>query len=142
MANIPLFATWTWKMPLPAPFDKVTNNVSTTHYSKFCTVSTKKSTLHAYALQAILSYMDMDTSITPGTASLCAIGTQKDRIIAEYTSRTGEIHAIVFNINVGKFIAGRFDDATSAPRVYSLKERGNTGTALFFALISISSAAT
>ena len=79
MPNVPLFATWTWKMPLPEPFDKVTNNVSTTHYSKYCTVSTKKSTLHAYALQAILSYLEMDTSITPGTASQCAIGTQKDR---------------------------------------------------------------
>ena len=137
MANVPLFATWTWKMPLPEPFDKVTNNVSTTHYSKYCTVSTKKATLHAYALQAILSYMEMDTSITPGSTSQCAIGTQKDRTIAEYISRTGEIHAVVFNIKAGKFVAGRFDDVTSAPRVYSLKERGNTGSALFFALMPI-----
>ena len=137
MPNVPLFATWTWKMPLPEPFDKVTNNVSTTHYSKYCTVSTKKSTLHAYALQAILSYLEMDTSITPGTASQCAIGTQKDRTIAEYISRTGEIHAVVFNIKAGKFIAGRFEDITSTPRVYSLKERGNTGSALFFALMPI-----
>ena len=137
MPNVPLFATWTWKMPLPEPFDKVTNNVSTTHYSKYCTVSTKKSTLHAYALQAILSYLEMDTSITPGTASQCAIGTQKDRTIAEYISRTGEIHTVVFNIKAGKFIAGRFEDITSTPRVYSLKERGNTGSALFFALMPI-----
>ena len=137
MPNVPLFATWTWKMPLPEPFDKVTNNVSTTHYSKYCNVSTKKSTLHAYALQAILSYLEMDTSITPGTTSQCAIGTQKDRTIAEYISRAGEIHAVVFNINAGKFIAGRFDDITSTPRVYSLKERGNTGSALFFALMPI-----
>lgn len=137
MANVPLFANWTWKMPLPKPFDTVANNVNTTIYSKYCTVANKKSTLHAYVLQAILSYMEMDTSITPGSTSQCAIGTQKDKIVTEYVSRTGEIHAVVFNIKTGKFLAGRFDDVTSSPRVYSLKESGNTGSALFFALMPI-----
>ena len=75
MANVPLFANWTWKAKLPEPFDKVTNNVSTTHYSKYCTVSTKKATLHAYVLQAILSYMETDTSITPGSVFLRSDGT-------------------------------------------------------------------
>lgn len=137
MANVPLFANWTWKAKLPEPFDTVVNTVSTTFYSKYCTVATKKATLHAYALQAILSYIEMDTSVTPGSTSQCAIGTQKDRTIAEYRSRTGEIHAVVFTRKTGKFIAGRFDDVTSTPRVYSLNERGNTGSALFFALMSI-----
>ena len=137
MANIALFANWTWKAKLPEPFDKVTNNVSTTHYSKYCTVSTKKATLHAYVLQAILSYMETDTSITPASISQCAIGTQKDRTVAEYASRTGEIHAVVFTRKTGKFIVGRFDDLTSPPRTYSLTERGNTGSALFFALMPI-----
>ena len=137
MANVALFANWTWKAKLPEPFDKVTNNVSTTHYSKYCTVSAKKATLHAYVLQAILSYIEMDTSVTPGSTSQCAIGTQKDRTVAEYASRTGEIHAVVFTRKTGKFIVGRFDDLTSPPRTYSLTERGNTGSALFFALMPI-----
>ena len=135
MAKIQLFATWTWKMSLPAPFDTVTDNVSKVHYSRYCTVATKKSTLHSPILSAILAYLEMDTSFTPGSTSECAIGTQGDKIISEYQSRTKEIHAVVFNKKNGKFNVGRFADATSAPKVYSVKDGGNTGTALFFTLI-------
>lgn len=63
MAKIPLFGNWTWKLSLPEPFDKVTNIVSTTYYSIYCTVTTKKATLHGPALSAILAYLDMDTSL-------------------------------------------------------------------------------
>ncbi len=135
MATIPLFASWTWKRSLPEPFDKVSSLVSTTHYSSYCMVSTKKSTLHPAFLSALLAYMEMDTTLTPASSSECAIGTQDGKIIAEYKSRTGEIHAVVFNKKTGKFNVGRFDDPASSPRVYTVKESANTGTALFFALI-------
>lgn len=135
MAKIPLFGNWTWKLALPEPFDKVANNVSTTHYSIYCTTSIKKSTLHGPALSAILAYLDMDTSLTPTSASECAIGTQGDKTVAEYLSRTKEIHVVVFNRKNGKFNVGRFEDVTSGPRVYSLKDGNQTGTALFFSLI-------
>lgn len=135
MAKIPLFGNWTWKLSLPEPFDSVANNISTAHYSIYCTTATKKSTLHGPALSAILAYLEMDTSLSPASASECAIGTQGDKIVAEYRSRTKEIHVVVFNRKNGKFNVGRFDDITSSPRVYSLKDGNQTGTALFFSLI-------
>lgn len=135
MAKIPLFGNWTWKLSLPEPFDKVTNIVSTTYYSIYCTVTTKKATLHGPALSAILAYLDMDTSFTPASTSESAIGTQGDKTVAEYRSRTNEIHVVVFNKKNGKFNVGRYEDVTSTPRVYSLKDGHQTGTALFFALI-------
>jgi len=135
MAKTPLFGNWTWKLALPEPFDKTANNVSTTHHSIYCLTPTKKSTLHGPALSAILAYLGMDTSFTPASASECAIGTQGDKTVAEYQSRTKEIHVVVFNRKNGKFNVGRFEDVTSAPRVYSLKDGHQTGTALFFSLI-------
>lgn len=135
MAKVKLYETRTWKMALPKPFDLTINGVSTKLYSRYNTAASKKATLHSPSLSAILAYLDMDTTYTPVSTSESAIGTQGDKIIAEYKSRSGEIHAVVFNRKNGKFNVGRFEDVTSAPKVYSLKESGNTGTALFFALI-------
>lgn len=135
MAKVKLYETRTWKMALPKPFDLTINGVSTKLYSRYNTAASKKATLHSPSLSAILAYLDMDTTYTPASTSESAIGTQGDKIIAEYKSRSGEIHAVVFNRKNGKFNVGRFEDVTSAPKVYSLKESGNTGTALFFALI-------
>ncbi|MCM1375224.1 MAG: ATP-binding protein [Lachnospiraceae bacterium] len=134
MAKVQLFANWTWKISLPEPFDKSTS-VSTDYYSTYCNVATKKSTLHSSLLSAVLAYMEMDTSLTPGSSSESAIGTQGDKVVAEYQSRTGEIHVVVFNKKNGKFNVGRFDSVGSSPKVYSLKDGGNLGTALFFALM-------
>ena len=122
-------------MALPKPFDLTINGVSTKLYSRYNTAASKKATRHSPSLSAILAYLDMDTTCTPAGTSESAIGTQGDKIIAEYKSRSGEIHAVVFNRKNGKFNVGCFEDVTSAPKVYSLKESGNTGTALFFALI-------
>lgn len=135
MAKTPLFGNWTWKLGLPEPFDTVANNISTTFYSTYCRVASRKATLHGPILSAILAYMDMDTSLTPASTSESAIGTQGDKIIAEYQSRTGETHAVVFNKKNGKFNAGRYDTISSSPRVYSLKAGNQLGTALFFTLI-------
>ena len=74
MAKIPLFANWTWKLGIPEPFDSLAFNVSTTHYSTYCTVTNKKSTLHRPLLSAVLAYMEMDTTLTPGSTSESAIG--------------------------------------------------------------------
>lgn len=135
MAKIPLFANWTWKLSIPEPFDSLASNVSTTHYSTYCTVANKKSTLHGPLLSAVLAYMEMDTTLTPGSTSESAIGTQGEKTVVEYASRTKEIHVVVFNKKNGKFQAGRYEDVTGSPRLYSLKDGNNTGTALFFALM-------
>lgn len=138
MAKTPLFQNWSWKRTLPEPFDKE-DAVSTASYSKYCIGSTKKATLHSAALSAILAYMDMDTAVTPGSTSECAYGTQGEKLVAEYQSRTGEIHAVIFNKTNRKFVAGRFDiaDPSANTKVYSIKDSGNTGTALFFALLPL-----
>lgn len=135
MAKTALFNAWTWKCSLPEPFDAVTDNVSKTHYSKYSPSSNPKSTLHSSILSAVLAYMEVDTALTSAPSSPSAIGTQDDLTVAEYQSRTGEIHVAVYNGKNGKFNASRFEDETSAGKVYSLKERGNSGTALFFALM-------
>ncbi|MBO5177790.1 MAG: AAA family ATPase [Lachnospiraceae bacterium] len=135
MAKNKLYDSRTWRMTLPEPFHLTVNGTSTIHYSRYNMASAKKATLHSPTLSAILAYLDMDTTYTPASTSACAIGTQGDKIVAEYRSRTKEIHAVVFNKKNGKFNVGRFEDPTAAPKVYSLKDGGNTGTALFFALI-------
>lgn len=135
MAKIPLFANWTWKLGIPEPFDSLASNVSTTHYSAYCTVTNKKSTLHGPLLSAVLAYMEMDTTLTPGSTSESAIGTQGEKTVVEYASRTKEIHVVVFNKKNGKFQAVRYEDVTGSPRLYSLKDGNSTGTALFFALM-------
>ena len=135
MAKSPLFNNWTWKLSMPEPFDKTASNVSTAHYSTYCTVAARKSTLHSPLLAAVLAYMEMDTSLTPGGSSESAIGTQGEKTVAEYQSRTGEIHVAVFNRKNGKFNVGRYEDVTASPKVYSLKDGGNIGTALFFVLM-------
>lgn len=135
MPKSPLFNNWTWKLTMPEPFDAIASNTSTTYYSTYCTMPTKKSTLHSPLLAAILAYMEMDTTLTPGSSSESAIGTQGDKTVAEYQSRTGEIHVAVFNRKNGKFNVGRYEDVTASPKVYSLKDGGSIGTALFFVLI-------
>jgi MoxR-like ATPase len=135
MAKTPLFNNWTWKLGMPEPFDKTASNTSTVHCSTYNTMATRKATLHSPLLAAVLAYMEMDTSLTPGSPSGSAIGTQGDKTVAEYQSRTGETHVAVFNRKNGKFNVGRYEDVTASPKVYSLKDGGNTGTALFFVLI-------
>lgn len=138
MAKTQLFANWSWKRKLPEPFD-TEPETSTVHYSQYCNTSAKKSTLHSACLSAILAYMEMDTSITPGSVSSCAFGTQGEKMIVEYASRTGEIHAVIFNKTNGKFTAGRFDvaDPSANAKVYSMKDSGNSGSALLFTLIPL-----
>lgn len=135
MPSIPLFSAWTWKLGLPAPFDTVADNKSTTHCSVHNTQSPRRSTLHGPVLSAILAYMDMDTSITSSPAAEHALGTQGDLTAAEYHSRTKEIHTVCFNKKNGKFNCNRYDSITSSPKGYTVKESENTGTALFFVLI-------
>ena len=135
MAKTALFSNWTWGHTMPEPFDKAASTASTEHISQYNTMATPKSTLHPYTLSALLAYLEMDTAITPAGSSEHAIGTQKDLSIAEYQSRTGEIHVVVYNRTTGKFNVGRFEDENSTPKVYSLKAGSNTGTALFLAMI-------
>lgn len=137
MAKIPLFDTWTWKLELPEPFDIISDKVSKFYYSSYCAVATKKSTLHGPILNALFAYMDVDTTLTSSPTAEHSIGTQDEKIVAEYHSRSKELHVVCFNRKTGKFNVGRYEDVSSNPRIYSIKDSCQTGTALFFSLIPL-----
>lgn len=136
MPKTKLFDSWTWNRSLPAPFDTLASPRRTDVHSQYNTTSSPVATLHPMTLAAILDYLSIDTSVNPAASGDSAIGSQgSDMTMAEYHSRTGEIHVVVFNRTTGKFNAGRYSSTASNPTIYTLKESKNTGTALFFALI-------
>ena len=136
MGKCKLFDFWTWKRELPKPFDDIVTKYTEIR-SKYSPPSAA-STLHASTLRAILAYMALDHADEwPGKDKpLGAVGTQADNfVIAEYPSRTGSTHVVVFNNTNGKFTAAKMSDPSDPPRNYVLKESGDSGAALFFALM-------
>lgn len=136
MGKCKLFDFWTWKRELPKPFDDIVTKYTEIR-SKYSPPSAA-STLHASTLRAILAYMALDHADEwPGKDKpLGAVGTQADNfVIAEYPSRTGSTHVVVFNNTNGKFTAAKMSDPGDPPRNYVLKESGDSGAALFFALM-------
>ena len=115
-----LFEDWTWNRKLPAPFDDVAISQRTkVHLSRYNTASTKTATLHSATLSAILQYMELFEN--PESEDLGAMGSQKgEYLVAEYPSRSKELHAAVFIKPTGKFLAGRFDDVSQPPKPYIL----------------------
>ena len=141
MASGKLVESWTFQRTLPEPFkdytdDAVFKNIA----SKYCTQPQKRSTLHAATLQAVLTYMELEEPAGGKSAEeLGAIGSQTNTYtVAEYPSRTGELHVVVYNPANGKFIAGKYTvppDTENTPEKYVFKDSENTGTALLFALM-------
>lgn len=141
MANAKLVENWTFRRTLPEPFQDYTDKaVFKDIGSRYSTQPKKKSTLHAATLQAILTYLELEMPKSGKTAEeLGAIGTQTNLYtIAEYPSRTGELHVVIYNKSNGKFTAGRYTvppDTENAPGKYVFQESGNSGAALLFALM-------
>lgn len=141
MANKILIDGWTFKRSLPKPFDVYTDKPSFTDvYSKYCTQPRKRSTLHAATLRAVLAYMELESPTGASPAwNLGAIGSQgNDFTIAEYPSKTGELHVVVYNRIKRQFLAGRYTtppDVEITPEKYIFKENENSGAALLFALL-------
>lgn len=141
MASGKLVESWTFQRTLPEPFkdytdDAVFKNIA----SKYCTQPQKRSTLHAATLQAVLTYMELEEPAGGKSAEeLGAIGSQTNTYtVAEYPSRTGELHVVVYNPANGKFITGKYTvppDTENSPEKYVFKDSENTGTALLFALM-------
>ena len=141
MASGKLMEGWTFQRTLPEPFkdysdDAVFKNIA----SKYCTQPQKRSTLHAATLQAVLTYLELDESMSGKPAEeLGAIGSQTNTYtLAEYPSRTGELHVVVYNPANGKFTAGKYTtppDTENSPGKYVFKDSQNTGAALLFALM-------
>ena len=141
MASGKLVESWTFQRTLPEPFKDYTDNaVFKNIASKYCTQPQKRSTLHAATLQAVLTYMELEEPAGGKSAEeLGAIGSQTNTYtVAEYPSRTGELHVVVYNPANGKFIAGKYTvppDTENAPEKYVFKDSQNTGAALLFALM-------
>ena len=111
MASGKLMESWTFQRTLPEPFKDYTDNaVFKNIASKYCTQPQKRSTLHAATLQAVLTYMELEEPAGGKSAEeLGAIGSQTNTYtVAEYPSRTGELHVVVYNPANGKFIAGKY----------------------------------
>lgn len=141
MPNGNLISNWSFKRKLPEPFEDYTDDpIRKDVYSKYCTQPQKRSSLHASTLRAILAYMELENP-PGGTTSeeLGAIGSQGNNYtIAEYPSKTGDLHVVIYNRTNGKFIAGIYPkpiDAETISDQYLLKEDKNSGAALLFALL-------
>lgn len=143
MANARLVDNWTFRRTLPDPFKEYSEKaVFKNIASRYCSQPQKKSTLHAATLQAIVTYMELEKPLGgKPREEIGAIGCQKNTyIIAEYPSRTGELHVVIYNRLDGKFVAGRYTaplDPEQEPGKYVFQESGNTGAALFFALMPV-----
>lgn len=141
MPNGKLVENWSFRHKLPEPFEDYTDDpVFKDVYSVHCTQPQKRSTLHAAMLRAILAYMELESPTGSKPAEeLGAIGSQgNDFTIAEYPSKTGELHVVVYNRIKGQFYAGCYTtpaDGEQEPGKYVLQENGNSGAALHFALI-------
>ena len=138
MAKTKLFDSYTFKRNLPKPFNDSSisqRSSEEAHMSRYNQTTTKVSTLHAATLCGIMAYIALDIAAEIGTEAKGAIGSQGDKIVAEYPSHTGKTHAVVFNNTTGKFIVGKFSDPNDSPEAYMLKNDKDSGAAMFFALM-------
>ncbi len=137
-----LFETWTWERKHITPFSSYDESLlkRTDVYSKYFQGTIRKSTVHPLVMRAIQTYINLENgTMLSGQTHLGAIGSQgNDMTIAEYPSVSGEIHVVIYNRNKGNFKAGIYSDPiipTDKPSSYKYNENGNSGTAIFFALI-------
>jgi len=129
-----LFFDHLWGGKLPEPFDTAPANHTTKHLSKF-NGDSGTSTFYPPLLRAIISYAKLQLATENKTECKGAVGYQgEDMIVAEYVSNVRT--AVVYNRKTGKFIAGNFDGiSTSNITHYTLGPKGQSGAALFFAMI-------
>ena len=137
-----LFESWTWNRKHIAPFDSYSKAqlTRTDISSKYFQGPVRKATVHPLLMRAIHAYLNLETGTLPsGQVHQGAIGSQgNDFTIAEYPSTNGELHVVIYNRNTGALKAGRYADpivASDPPGSYKYNENGNSGTAIFFALL-------
>ena len=141
MPNSMLFDASTFTMAVPPEFDSFPKE-TTIYTSMYNNASSKKSTLHAPTLRALMAYIRLTKASTDGASvdELGAIGTQNDKkIIAEYIGGRKDIQAVVYNKSTGGILASVYNDVKSsaAPFVHKGVGGKETGTAVFFALMPI-----
>ena len=137
-----LFDPWTWNRKHIAPFDSYSKPLlaRTNVSSQYSNGPVLKATVHPLVMRAVHAYMNLENgTLVAGQAHTGAIGSQGNTMtIAEYPSVSGELHVVVYNRNTGTLKAGIYSDPiipTDKPVSYKYNENGNSGTAVFFALI-------
>lgn len=137
-----LFDPWTWNRKHIAPFDSYSKPLlaRTDVSSQYSNGPVLKATVHPLVMRAVHAYMNLENgTLVAGQAHTGAIGSQGNTMtIAEYPSVSGELHVVVYNRNTGTLKAGIYSDPiipTDKPVSYKYNENGNSGTAVFFALI-------
>ena len=141
MSKTKLFESWTFKMPLPFPFDDPqfygAKDFGLSKYNASGRI--QKATLHAPSLHALLAYAKLVNASEHGesTDGLGTLGHQDTNYrIAEYKA-ANKTDCVVFNPNTGKFIAAQVDDGTDHPKPYTLGIGNASGTALLFCLMPV-----
>lgn len=137
-----LFDPWTWNRKHIAPFDSYSKPLlaRTDVSSQYSNGPVLKATVHPLVMRAVHAYMNLENgTLVADQAHTGAIGSQGNTMtIAEYPSVSGELHVVVYNRNTGTLKAGIYSDPiipTDKPVSYKYNENGNSGTAVFFALI-------
>lgn len=141
MSKTRLFDSWTFRLTLPAPFDDPQfSGAKDIGLSQYNTAGrTRKATLHAPTLRAILAYAKLTLASDQGqsTEGLGAIGHQDSNFkIAEYMS-ANKTDCVVFSPITGKFIAGQFQNGADNAQPYSIGMGKSSGSALFFCLMPL-----
>ena len=141
MARGKLFDNWTFRLELPVPFDDPQysgqKDFGLSTYNSSGTL--RKACLHAPSLRALLAYAKVVLASEQGTAldGLGAIGHQDSTFrIAEYCS-ANKTDCVVFNLNTGKFIAGRYAAGSDHATPYTMSAGNCSGSALFFCLMPV-----
>ena len=140
MGKTRLFDSFTFKYPLPAPFDDPNFSGAKSYgMSRYNTIGVQKATLHAPTLRALLAYAKLvhETEAGNSVEGLGAVGQQGTTYrIAEYVS-ADKTDMVVFNHNTGKFYVARVKDGASGllPYVLGPGSGMGSGTALIFCLI-------
>lgn len=141
MAKCRMFDSSTFRLALPAPFDDPkycgAKPYGTSMYNMVS--GAKKATLHAPTLRAMLAYAKLMSASNNAkdTTGMGAVGLQGSTFrLAEYCS-AGKTDCVIFNQTTGKFIAGRIDNTSPAPKPFNLSDPAFSGTALFFCLMPI-----
>lgn len=137
-----LFDPWTWNRKHIAPFDSYGKPLlsRTDVSSLYSNGPVLKATIHPLVMRAVQAYMNLENGTPPaGAPHQGAIGSQgNDITIAEYPSVSGDVHVVIYNRNTGTLKAGIYSDPiipTDKPGSYKYNENGNSGTAIFFALL-------
>ncbi len=140
MARTKLFDSFTYKLPLPAPFDDpIYAGAKSFGMSRYNTVGIPKATLHGPTLRALLAYAKLvqETDAGGSVDGLGAVGHQGTTYrIAEYVS-SDKTDMVVFNQNTGKFYVACVKNGSPGMDPYVLGPGSGmgSGTALLFCLI-------